>query len=222
MIKKISTPIIYILLAICMLALTLSFNSCVESGIKYYTPIEYSEGSDYRAFVTIEEGAPYFSFEYPSYYGLSDQTAPGNPFLYVVLNGILLENFYKGKVKTIKICITNVSQELLVFPDAETAVNSYVSERKWSFYRNYRLREKHKAVVGGIEGWETVITYRERPLPVGELGKPRDPAFIVRRDVFLDFQGMTWQISLITDTDSYEQQTKTDFEHILQTFKFHE
>jgi len=200
---------------------TFFLNGCIDSRMKYYTPIEYSGSNDYEIFATVKEGAPYFSFEYPSKYFLSDQTDTWQDgFVFVVLAGhVSEEEFMNGTVKDIMIDIRNVSQG---FSDAESYMEHRISFHKWSLQRNYRLREKHKAVLGGIEGWEIIITYRERPFSNIGHGTPGGPAFIVVREFFFDYQGMTWHIRLHTDADSYEKETKTVFEHILQTFKFHE
>ena len=219
--KKKFSYLMFLLLTGYMLISLFSFSSCIDSGMKHYAPIEYSEGNDFKTFVTVEEGAPYLSFEYPSYYRLSDQTDTWHDgFAFVVLGGnISEEEFYSGKVKNIEIHIKSIAHG---FSNAETSMEHRISLRKWSLQRNYRLREKHKAVVGGIEGWETIITYRERPPPNIGHGTPGGPAFIVARELFFDYQGMTWQIRLYTDADSYEKETKAVFEHLLQTFKFHE
>ena len=210
-----------LLFILCILALTFSINGCLKSEIRDYTPVERVNGDEYKTFITIEESLLHFSFEYPSYYWLVDEAQRNvNPSLNVGLNGETRDEFFNGIVKSIDIHITNYSPKWLGFPNAESAVKKHISEYKWSFFRHYRLLEKHQAVVDGIEGWETITTFRERrSLPFGH-GTPRDPTFIIARDLFFDFKGMTWQFSLYTDRDSYAKQTKADFEHILSTFKF--
>ena len=206
-----------------VLIVVLSTSSCITKETIYSLPIDTKSNSEYKTFTTDDESTVYFSFEYPSYYRLNDQTqGDNNPVLYLRLSGQTNEEFYNGTLKSFDFWITNYHTDWLGFPDAETAMKEHISELKWAliFMRNFRLVEKRRVVVDGVEGWETIITFRERPFIPSGHGTPRDPAFIISRDLFFDYQGMTWQISLYTDKDSYEQQTKEEFEHILSTFKF--
>ncbi len=210
-----------ILLILCILALTFPISDCINNEIQYYAPIQRSSSDEYKTFTTSEESLVHFSFEYPSDYWLNDQSQGNvNPSLYVGLTGVTIDDLSQGIVKDIDIRITNYSPKWLGLPDAESAVKEQINEYKWSFYRNYRLLEKHKAVIDGVEGWEIVVTFRERPLPDFGYGKLREPISVVARDLFFDYQGITWQISLYTDVESYEKDTKAVFEHILQTFDF--
>lgn len=212
---------VYILTTVCLITSMLLFNGCIDTGTKYYTPIVYSQGDNYKSFITVREGVPYFSFEYPSFYYLSDQTDIWcEGFGFVIMGGnVSEEEFMNGTIKDIRISIFNINQG---FTDAESSMERTISFRKWSFQRNYKLIAKQQSVVGGIDGWETVISFRERPLKNIGQGIPRKPAFIIARDFYFDYQGITWEISLYTDADSYEKETRAVFEHILQTFKFHE
>lgn len=209
---------VYILTTVCVITSTLLFNGCVDTETKYYTPKEYSGDNAYKTFTTIEEGVPYFSFEYPSNYHLSDQTDTWREgFGFVVLSGNVSEKeFMNGTVQDIIIDIRDVYQG---FASAESSMENTIAFRKWSYQRNYRLIEKHKSILDGIEGWEILITYKLRFNKFSGYMKPPN---IVNRILFFDYQDTTWKISLYTDADSYEKETKAVFEHLLQTFKFHE
>jgi hypothetical protein len=194
--------------------LTLAMSSCGENEVKIYSPIDNFGGNDYETFVA-DEGIPHFSFEYPSYYTVGYQSMPGIPSTDVVLSGVPMEEFYGGSVKEIGISIYYIGDG---FPNAETAVKERISRLKQE--RNFQLKEQIRIIIAGIEGWEVVASFKERPFyPTGEYdGMPRDPEHIISRDLFFDYQGMVWQLSLYTDVDSYEQ-TNADFEHVLGTLR---
>jgi hypothetical protein len=205
---------------LCITLVLLSFVSCVQKKTTTYLPIDTGDATGYQLFSS-SNGTVHFSLEYPSSYNLiNGTTGDNNPFLSLTLLGHTEDEFITGNVKFINISITNYSKEWLGFPDAKTAMEKNISEYKWSLKRNFRLVEKHKAIVDGIDGWETNITFRERPQRNLADAIARAPIFAVARDLFFDYQGMTWHISLYTDKGSYEKQTKADFEHILRTFKF--
>ena len=204
----------FIFLCIIALAMIFAFNSCDE--YYGYIPVKYSDGENYKTFITPKEADFRLSFEYPSYYALSYQ--PNRPPIgtYITLSGVPSDKFFSGSIKTIEIHITFIGGG---FPDANTAVKERISDLKWSWVRNFRLKAKYNVCVDGLEGQEIVVTYRQRPIyGSGHGRKPRDPAFVVRREVFFDYRDVLWHISLYTDADSYEQ-TKVDFEHILKTFQ---
>ena len=205
---------VLVLISIWMSITVFTLNGCRASEVKVYAPIEYTGGEDYEIFIA-DKGIPHFSFEYPSHYRLIEyRSMPGAISTYVRFNAIPVEEFYAGNVNYIDIDIYYVDVSI---PDSETAIKSHISEFKWG-NRNFRLKEKNRVIVAGLEGCEVIASFRERPVPdIGE-GVPRGPLFIVSRDLFFEYQDMVWQISLYVDDDSYEQ-AKVGFEHILRTFR---
>jgi len=184
--------------------------------INTYGFVPYSDNEIYKVF-TSDETDLSVSFQYPSYYYVSDRLEPGNPRRDLRLMGTTMEEFAKGKVNEIFIHITYPKDG---FPFADTAVDNHISDRKWEFHRNFRLIQKARVIFRDLEGWETIITYRERPFGAAIDLVPREPAFIVQRDIFFDYQDMVWQISLFADVKSYDGHAKNDFEHVLNTMKF--
>jgi hypothetical protein len=212
MINKMFVRAANLLFIICMIAFILSLVGCDHID---YTSIAYSGGDNYKTFVTPKGDDFPLSFEYPSYYKLGYETrTPGGT--YVHLNGIPFKDFYGGSIKGIDIQVRPIVGD---FPDAETAVKNQIAYIRGSWYRNYRLIEKHKiTTTEGLEGWEIVITYREQPIPMQEHGMPRDPAFVVYRELFFDNNDIFCSVRLYTDANSYKQ-TKVEFEHIIRTLE---
>jgi hypothetical protein len=209
--------ILLICLAICLLVIP----SCVQNSPVTYLPSNDISDTSLLKFVPTPN-SPFFSFEYPTYYKLIDETINPDPWLNLMLYGHTEEELVAGTIKRIQIHITNYNPKWLDFPNATIAMEENIKTRKWSLKRNFRLLEKHKAIIDGVEGWETVMSYRTRPTLFPVDVTPISPSFIIERDLFFNYQGVTWEISLYTDKESYEKQTKEDFENILRTFKFHE
>ncbi len=211
--KRFYTLGLILLLVIAILMLAATF-SCGGNEVKIYSPIDNFGGNDYETFVA-DEGIPHFSFEYPSYYAVGYQSMPGVPSTNAGLHSVPIEEFYEGSVKDIDIHIHYTGGG---FPDAETAMKERIAQIKRE--TNVQIREQVRIIIAGIEGWELVASFEEKPFPPpgDDAGLPRDPEHIISRDLFFDYQGMMWQISLYTDVGSYEQ-TNADFEHVLGTFR---
>jgi hypothetical protein len=195
-------------------------NGCIESGAISYT-FKGVQNVTVNRYVSSRDSLPRFSFEYPVCYSLSDRTEGNlNPALYIYLNAESSDEFFKGILKDIRIEMTNYDPKWLGFADAKTSMNRNISDLKRVLYRNFRILAKRRITVNGIQGWETIVSFRERPFSGIIDMKARLPNFMIARDVYFDYQGVTWVISLYSDKNSYEIQTKNNFELILKTFKF--
>jgi hypothetical protein len=89
--------------------------------------------------------------------------------------------------------------------------NDLLHESKW---KNFELFERHPVTVSGVEG--ELIYYQVDwflPVPKGE-----GPGLQYVRAVYFDYGGLTWWIQAKCEKEMIDQ-VKTDFEHILQTFK---
>lgn len=178
-----------------------------------YESVPYSTDSRYKTYIFNEDNIE-FSFQYSDIYLVSEQMGSGNPSRNLILFDTSIDE-YDNQVNSIRFHIVNVNDG---FPKASVAVNEHISSIKWGFQRNYLLKRKAEVQINSLQGWETIITFRERP-SLGESphGPPRSPAFIISRDIFFDYNETVWQISLYSDIDSYNQYAQDDFEHIIQT-----
>jgi hypothetical protein len=204
------------------LVLIVSLAPIVSCGVMTttYKPLDSTDGSAYKTFTTPNDSRVHFSFGYPSSYVLTDESAgQSNPEISVHFSATTKEDFEIGRFKYIEIEVTNLLRHS-GYPDAETAMKRRINEYKWSWSRNYRLVTKHRVVVDGVEGWETIISFRHKPYQTFDPWPTPKQNFVVYKDLFFDYQGMTWRIYLETDADSYKQQASADFEHVLRTFKF--
>jgi hypothetical protein len=204
-----------------ILILLLPVSNCGENIKNTYKPLEGTDGKEFTKFSSSNASLIHFSFEYPSSYYLTDESkGNNNPSLVVQLSATTENELGKHSIKYMDIWITNYSSEWLGLPDAKKTMDEHIADVKWALYRNYRLIEKQKVVLEGVEGWETIVTYRSRLVKDNYHGWSDPPAFITERNLFFDYQGMTWEFRLYTDSETYKKQTKEDFEHVLRTFKF--
>jgi hypothetical protein len=211
-------PIIF--LTSCSQILPVSY--LTENATVSYLP-ENKKADDYCYESSLNSTVPLFSFCYPSNYHLIDEARSNlNPWLHIGLNSNTKEEFFAGIVKDIDIYITNYDSRWLNFPNAESLMNEKLSECQDDFHINPELLAKRRFTLDGIEGWEIIISFQEAPLTnkVDMIARPA--ALVIKRSLYFDYQGITWELTLYTDKESYYMQTKQDFEHILQTFRFNE
>jgi hypothetical protein len=178
-----------------------------------YTHQEYSGSADYKTFITPQGDNYPLSFEYPSYYKLGYE--PNTPVGTLIrLEGVPLEDFFIGKVNYVDISIGHWTS------NAEVSADEQISSTKSDWNRNFLLEEKREIKTPDrLDGWEIIMTYREKPIYLDNLGlHPRPPVFAVYREVFIDYQDVLCRIRLYADADSYKQ-SKQDFEHILRTLE---
>jgi len=191
--------------------------------IKVYEPIEYAYGDEYITF-TAEGAVPSFSFEYPSDYNLlSYQPMPQYPSTSVLLSDVdyYQEHIVNGEI--IKGDIIGCPPEaewdykhmqIFVYRANESGAETEV-ERKIDAYRqwvtrgwseDFRLLEKNRVVVAGLEGWEIVISYIDLPPVFVDGPCPRTRAVaVVNRFLFFDYQDTIWEIRLYSDAGNADQ-----------------
>jgi hypothetical protein len=187
-----------------------------------YEPLARTDDSAYKTFVSTNESIIHFSFQYPSSYILVDESkGKNNPSLIVHFSATIDNEFGERAYKYIDIWIRNYLDKWMGFPEAKTQMYKTISSLK-SQYERFRLIEKNKAVVDGIEGWEIITRYAKPFYKDTYHGWTSPAAMIIERELFFDYKNMTWNIRLYTDEESYEEQTKADFEYVLRTFKFPE
>ena len=209
--------------------------------MKVYEPIDYTDGDEYITF-TAEGAIPGFSFEYPSDYKLySYQPMPGFLSTSVFLSNIDYGNpveIVDGRIissdriepppeaewdfKNARIYIHKVGR---YFHGAEAAANEAIAEYKWlvraGYSEDFKLLEKNRVTVGGMEGWEIVVSYTILPDAWNDLddaGTRTRAVPVVNRELFFDAQDAVWQISIDSDAENADQ-AKLDYEHILETLR---
>ncbi|MFC1945834.1 hypothetical protein ACFLW1_01400 [Chloroflexota bacterium] len=190
------------------------FPSCGGEKVKEYPAIERVGGESYNVFSAGEGNTPRFSFEYPAAYELIEYNSmPENLSTNVRMSRSSLEEAREGYIKLIEIHIDKHSGS------AEIKLNERVDEHKSvvsaGTARDLRLAEKISIVFSGIKGWEIVISKTSLPFPPAPLVNKPTPT--MSREIFFDYQGMVWRISLFSDLATYEQ-AEADFEHVLGTF----
>lgn len=218
--------------------LLLFLSGCCEGAIKVYDPIDYSNGDEYIAFTT-DGVVTNFSFEYPSDYNLHrNQLNYGWASTSVNLSDIdyqYPETILDGQVRIYpysieyppeaewdyKLASISVNIVSEYFPEAETAVDERIaSYKRWvtiGCSEDFKLLEKNRVMIAGMEGWEIVVSYTD--LPVDFLDSARTRAVpVVCRDLFFDYQDTVWHISVYSDAGNADQ-AKLDYEHILGTLR---
>lgn len=213
--KKIYILLRNLLLIVSIFVVIITFTNCKSVGPVVYSAGQNQDINGYKTFVTPDNEDIRYSFEYPGYYWINPQE--GLPFGMEVATGkgITKEEGDQGKINIIYIRIPYAKGD----NNADNGMKENISGVKWELLRNFRLTQKHRVIVNGYEGWETIMTFRQRKsLYHGAYATAVPPAFIIQRDIFLYHQGVTYQIQIYADEESYEQ-NKGDFEHILKTFK---
>jgi hypothetical protein len=92
---------------------------------------------------------------------------------------------------------------------AEEKVNSTLSSHSEK-RDEFKIIEKKPVSIGGVKGYEAVYTYKHLIKAVG---------YKTERIIYLIRGELVWDIELTCDTDLFEI-FNTDFEYILQSFKF--
>ncbi len=153
----------------------------------------------YRTFVR-QKGEPRFSFEYPRYYegiGPREVTEPTSVTLFR----------FKGKdiIYYLKINI------YLFTPDAQTVLGKYMAI--YEDNTNFKIIERISIIVDSKEQNMLVFSYLYESYDL-----PKGSEIYIQRVVVFDHEG--WVFEFIGESSAkYESVIKSDFEHILQTFK---
>jgi hypothetical protein len=200
----------HLLQIVSIFAMTITFTNCKTIEPVVYSADENQDIIEYKTFIAPEDEDIHFTFEYPVYFGIN---LMGGPFgMVITTGGSTPEELHQGKKCVILIDYRKGNET------AKIRMKDNISAVKWQFLRNFRLIQKNRVIVNGYEGWETIMTFRERVYPAGIEGPSLPPSFIIQRDIFLSHQGVTYRIEIDADEYSYERD-KDDFEHILKTFK---
>ena len=122
--------------------------------------------------------------------------------------------------KTVRIYIHRANEYA---PGAETEVNERIAEYEQlvieGHREDFRLLEKNRVIIAGLEGWEIVTSYTSLPVTYLDDPCPRTRAVrVISRYVFFDYQDTVWRIYVSSDAGNADQ-TKLDYEHILGTLR---
>jgi hypothetical protein len=209
MFKKNLIVVFNFVICICFLCIITFLSGC---GQVVYGRLPFTGDKDYQTFRTPQEDKFSVSFEYPARYQLGYEPQYSETIIHLESN---------PSADTHRITRFFIRGALLGqggFHEAKDTMQQAISNLRGKWYRNYRLETKHQIVTtDSLEGWEIVVSYRERPESFRPGFNPIPPEFVVVREVFFDYQGTTWLIFLSTDATSYKQ-ASSDFDHILKTF----
>jgi len=232
---------VYVFLLVTVWISLLFVSGCGKDAMKVYGPIDYTDGDEYIAF-TAEDAVPSFSFEYPSDYTLySYQPMPGYPSTSVILSDVDYQ--YQEVIIDGQIYVTNIVEyppeaewdykDINIYvhkaneyaPGAETEVNERIDEYKQmvraGYNEDFKLLEKNRVMVAGMEGWEIVVSFTDLPvIPPGfpDAGPRTRAVSVIGRELFFDYQNTVWRISVFSDAGNADQ-AKLDYEHILGTLR---
>jgi len=107
--------------------------------------------------------------------------------------------------------------------DAGSFIEAYITRLKDSF-EVVQVLERSSVNISGISGEQVIYTYddfsRRMPLLDAPLeGEPAGPSLIwIDRAIFFDYNGLVWFIRM-KSTEETSEQTKLDFEHLIETFR---
>jgi hypothetical protein len=193
--------------------------SCGDEVTKYYTYIGSAGDDNYKTFIT-QKDVTRFSFEYPTYYEIASyQPMPDYPVTSMILVGPSTEE-EKGNIKHLEIHVTGFSSDAKA--EMEWRISDYRSSVMVGATNDFKIIEKNQVIVAGASGWEIIFSFKQIPVLIHGLDdiKMRDkPIQIISRYLYLEHQEMVWEISLYSDAKTYDQ-TKSDYEHTIQTFRF--
>jgi len=148
-----------------------------------------------------------FSFDYPSSYKESGRTSDS------FLTEIVLERYTPDRnIHKIDGQASVTIWKSLDYPNA-TAYLEFCLKTLQSQWGEFKLHERSTINVGGIDG--EIIIYS---------GYFLTNVFtfdhIKCQEVFFDYKGMIWNITLFSDADAQKDESESDFEHLIKSFKF--
>jgi hypothetical protein len=163
--------------------------------------------SEYKK-TTINESGLSFSFEYTSSFNKPDITSMSSAFTDIILDRYAPEGNNHEIEERIQITIWKQSN----FPNA-TAYLEYSIQSLQAYWGEFKLLERTPITLSGIPC--EMISY-------SGYFQPFDFAFnhFLVLDVLLDYKGMILDITLTSNADAQEDRHKSDFEHLIESFKF--
>jgi hypothetical protein len=163
---------------------------------------------------TLKEGTVHFSFEYRAYYNIKEVEpgentgVPTQDICSVTLVSPLIKEIHD--YTTIDIIVVKPDN---LIPDALSGIIR--AEKNASSWTGYKLLDKSNPLIDNHTAYR--IDYTDRN-PIPALGGIKESFFEVIREVRFDSKGFRWMIQIKSDSSTAEAD-KSDFEHILQTFK---
>jgi hypothetical protein len=184
-----------------LLLLSMIFSGCDNGGV-----------NSYATFV-LNEGSVHFSLEYRTYYEI-DYLKPAEATGHSGQQSMFFD-LISPKIKGINdytyIHVAASPPDQLI-PDAKSAIER--AERNAASWADYKLLSKYELTIDGVHAYR--IDYQNRNIvPAIAGGEPR---IEVIREVRFDAKGYVWMIQIRSDSSTADAD-KSDFEHILQTFK---
>ncbi len=222
--KKLSIYCLIIVLGLFSLAVsgckattvTTSETTTTENTILTYTPTNNTNGEKYSSFIAT--GIPRFSLEYPDEYEvMSYQPMPEYPSTSLMFRTVKpTTNSTKtySKFNSINISVVYLNS---YFPSAEAAVDKTASQWGAGNVEDFNVIYKRQVMVGGIQGWEIKLSLTTFPQGFGIVAYDV-PIHIIVREVYFDYQGMSFNIALISGANIINETDKA-YEYVLGTFK---
>ena len=161
--------------------------------------------------LVLREGIAHFSFEYPSTYD-EPTVSPTGRFTSVV-SGRKLTGA-NGNDPVLDIYVTEGGD---LRPDAKTSLEKALNRYETEIFKDFKLIERSSITVLGVRTEQIVYTY-SGGYPGTGISDRGIPAPFMGREVFFDYNGMVWNITISSLLEESET-ARADFEHILQTFK---
>jgi len=172
------------------------------------------ESNRYKEFHLLN-GIAYCSFEYPASHEepfVEAYSAPDETYL--------TTDFIPAETERPEISFgMHIYRGYEESPDAKAALEGSLQfyETNEDLRPDFKLLDRSPVMVAGV--WGEQIVYSYSWFPYSYLGPKAKPITRIVREIYLDHQGVIWEIYARYDAEVSET-AKTDFEHLLDTFQF--
>jgi hypothetical protein len=173
--------------------------------------------SDYYKKMSVTDGIAHFSFEYPSNYKPEFQYLDDAPYerTRVGLFTINEESWVNVHEAGITVAIEKTGKRYSNSTDALEAEIKWWTSRG---YKDFLLLERSKVIFAGVQSEQIVYSYTYMHIEDVQINMHVVKTPTIVRIIFFDYHEQIWFIS-VEAHGSYANQSKADFDHILQTFK---
>ena len=162
---------------------------------------------------TLSRGGAHFSFEYPEGYEEDHGGTILSRWVLLSFSRSLIDYDYTDSIITVSVYQSGIVNR----PDiARTALEEDVSNHS-TWYKNFQMLERSEIDIGNLPG-QLLVTSYTLPMACGESGW-KWSSVLLRRDVFFDYDGFIWTITMFSEEDRIEAD-ETIWEHLLETSRF--
>lgn len=174
------------------------------------------------------DGIAHFSFEYSTKFKGIDSNTDANWVSILTLRGLHVTNESGTMRTTIGITVNDPkaastqitgADPLQTSKDQLNSVKRRIEKSVATGFLQEKLLDQSEITVDGVHA-DQIVYLINRDLFFGPRKIEKNKmVFSVEREVFFDYNGLIWEISITSDSSTADTD-KEDFEHVLKTFKF--